>query len=313
MNIELSKHNHMVWGYNQVPWSKRFSIYDRFFISYGQAKEKDLSFREACIRTAREISECAEQLGKTPLIFYSGGVDSETMIAAFIESGKQFSVAHIRFMPNFNEHETHYVRKFAQRMNLKILEFEVDTLDFLSNPKTFDTAVRDNSAMIELHLMTAITDQIKDKFYPVLDHPGTYLYRNGKDLSQRTEWLWKDYEFIMFYYNHCINESMSACPSFYHWSPEIILSLLTSPEVYGLVSNKFEGKITNRTITTPLYQNAFPEYNLENRKKYTGFEFIPKDFLNDINSKLRQVTQCNRAVGQIYEYHELLKVLGYDY
>jgi len=313
MNLELTKNNHMVWGYNNVPWSHRINTYDSFFMGYGRADETGMSFRESCINAAKEISAVAESLNKTPLIFYSGGIDSEAMIVSFIEAGVKFKVAHIKYLPNYNEHETFYVRKFAERLGIDILEYCVDLLDFLSARSTFDKAVRDNSSMIELHLMTAITNDIRDCYFPVLDHPGTYLYRNITDLSKRGKWYWKDYEFIMFYYNHCRNENLPACPSFFHWSPEIILSFLTDPEIYNLVNNSQSGKITNRTTTTLLYQKTFPEYNLETRKKYTGFEFIPKDFLHEINTRLRLATKCSKVAGQVYEYHEMLGILGYDY
>jgi hypothetical protein len=313
MNLELTRNNHMVWGYNGIPWSHRTNIYDNFFINYGKTNETGMSFREACVNSAKEISAVAESLNKIPLIFYSGGIDSEAMIVSFIESKVNFKVAHVRYLPNYNEHETFYVRKFAESHGIEILEYSVDVLDFLSAKSTFDTAVRDGSSMIELHLLTAITDNIKDLYFPVLDHPGTYLYRNTTDLSKRGKWYWKDYEFIMFYYNYCCNENLPACPSFFHWSPEIILSFLTDPEIYNLVNNRQLGKITNRTTTTALYQKTFPEYNLEIRKKYTGFEFIPKDFLHKINTKLRLETKCSKVVGQVHEYHEMLGILGYDY
>jgi hypothetical protein len=167
--------------------------------------------------------------------------------------------------------------------------------------------------MIETYFMTGITDRIRDKYYPVLDHPGTYLYREEKNLSKPSKWVWKDYECIMFYYNHARNEFMPACPSFFHWSPEIISSFLLDKSTRDLITNRSYGKISNRTSSILLYQNAFPEFEIEPRPKYTGFETIPKDLINRVNLRLNQHTFYDIHSGQEHEYNEMLKVLGHEY
>lgn len=312
MNIELTKNNHMVWGYNDIPWSNRSCLYDRFFINYGKSQNHYKSFREACIDTAKELSEKAQSLGKRPLIYYSGGIDSESIIAAFLESGNDFSIVHIRYVPDYNNHEYKFVDKFVRKHNLDLIEYQVNPIDFLKSDKCFSLAIRDNARLIETHLLTSITEFIRDKFFPILDHPGTMLFRKNKDLSQPGDWHWKDFEHIMFYYNHCVNEKMHACPSFYHWSPEIILSFLLDPIIKDLVSDKIYGKVTNRTSTLNLYLSAFPEYSFEPRMKFGGFEFIPKSLIHSLNNRLNKKTFYDRHSGQEYAYKEILKILGYN-
>jgi len=310
MNIELSKNNHMVWGYNDIPWSNRKNLYDHFFIKYGKIKSVPKNFREACINTAKEIAERAKNLNKKPLIYYSGGIDSESIIAAFIEAGLDFSIAHIKYSPRFNQHEYFYVKKFIKKYDLNLLEFDVNPIEFLSTEKLFSKAVRDNARLIETHLLTSITEKVKNDFFPILDHPGTMLYRKNPNLNEKSEWAWKDFEHLMFFYNHCINENMEACPSFYHWSPEIMLAFLLDPITVDLVTNKTYGKITNRTSTLLMYNNAFPEYQFEERPKYGGFEYIPKTLINDLNRKLNAHTHYDRHSGQAYDYNELVKMLS---
>ena len=308
MNVELSKNNHLKWGYNQILGSTRKSPYDKFFIQYGKI-ERSVSFRTACIDTAIELSEKATQANKKPLIFFSGGIDSEAMIYSFLLSKKDFSVAHIKYGPNLNEHEYEYVRKISEKYNLDINFFEVDVMDYLSNPKTFDLAIRDNSILIELHLLSSITDKIKEKFFPVLDHPGTYLCREDTNIDTPGPWFYKDYEHLMFYYNHCNNEGMPGCPSFYHWSPEILYSFLSDSLIKDLVNGRIPGKVTNRTSTLKLYQNTFPDYYFEPRSKYTGHEFINKEFLNKFNVQLYSKLKYDRHSAQRYSYNEILKIL----
>lgn len=311
MNIELTKNNHMIWGYNNIPWSQRKSIYDKFFIAYGTVENIPTTFREACIITAKELSEKAIILGKKPLIFYSGGLDSESIIAAFLEAHVDFSVAHIRYDPNFNIHEYNFVKKFIYKHHLDLIEYHIDPIKFLESEECFELAIRDNARLIETHLLTSITNSIKDKFFPILDHPGTMLFRKNINLHEPGDWHWKDFEHIMFYYNHCVNENMSACPSFYHWSPEIILAFLLDPIIKNLVNDRPYGKITNRTSTINLYNSAFPEYEFENRPKFGGFEYIPKTLINRLNNLLNKKTFYDRHSGQEYSYDKLLNILGY--
>jgi hypothetical protein len=311
MNIELSKNNHFTWGYNETPWTDRTTLYDKFFIQYGKVSYISENFRKVCVETAREISQEANRLKKRPLIYYSGGIDSESIIAAFLESNQDFSVAHIRFQPNLNAHETKYVEKFSNKHNLDLVLFDVYPEEYLQRPKTMFTAIRDNSRMIELQLMTSIIKDIKERYFPVLDHPGTYLYRNNVRISEPSQWFWKDYESLMFYYNYCKHESLPSCPSFYHWSPEIILSFLIDPLIRDLVTNKTYGKLTNRTTTTLLYQSTFPDYELETRPKFTGFEYLSKKFLRSLNYQLISEIKYPRYSGQIFEYYRLIEKLGY--
>lgn len=309
MNIELSKNNHLIWGYNNVPNTIRTDPYDKFFIRYGKINSLPKNFRSSCIDTAREIYDSAKKVSKVPLIFYSGGVDSETMVISFMESKVNFSIAHIRFQPKLNEHETQYVEKFSRKYNLDLKLFDVDVENFLKSNHTFDIAVRDNSRIIELEIMKSITNEIRDHYFPVLDHPGTYLYREHTVLAEPSRWIWKDYESLMFYYNYCKNEDMSACPSFFHWSPEIILSYLLDKEIIDLVNNRSYGKITNRTTTMKLYASTFPEYSIEGRAKFTGYENISKKLLRDLNYKLISRTRYAKQSGQEFEYSNLIKQL----
>lgn len=299
----------MVVGYNGIPWTMRTSLYDKFFISYGKIESMPVSFRQASIDSVKEISQYCNSVNKTPLILYSGGIDSEFIIAAFISAGVKFSVGHVKYMPNYNAHETEYVKKFCDRYKLDLKEFEVDAVEFLQDSTTMENAVKDNARLIELQLLTAISDTIKDQYYPVSDHPGVMLYRGNFDLNRPSQWFWKDYEHLAAYYFHCMRSNIDACPSFFHWSPEIMLAFLQDPLIEDLTSNNIYGKITIRTSTLPLYRNAFPEFNFEPRPKYRGFEYMSKQLINDLNNKLNAGTFYDRHSGQVYEYTELIKLI----
>jgi len=310
MNIELSKHNHMIVGYNDVPWTTRSTLYDKFFVKFGKVNKVPGSFREACITSAEEISARCCELNKTPLVMYSGGIDSEVIAASFIAAGKNFSLAHVKYGPDYNRHETEYVYRFCDRYKLDLKQFEVDPIEFFSRASTIPNAVADNARLIELQLITDITDKIKDLYFPISDHPGVVLYRDNPILSKASKWYWKDYEHLSAYYFHCMRKNIDACPSFYHWSPEIILAFLLDPMIAKLVNNDPYGKITIRTTAAPLYKKTFPEFNFEDRPKYRGFEYIPKTLINNLNRQLNAKTFYDRHSGQAYEYNELIRMIS---
>jgi len=311
MNIELTKNNHMIVGYNGVAWARRRSLYDKFFIDYGKVTKVPESFRSASIEAAKEISVFCKKIKKRPLVLYSGGIDSEFIVAAFLASGEDFSVAHIEYLPDLNAHESKYVTSFSKRYNLDLKLFQVDVAYFLKDDQTLIEAVKDNAHIIECQLLTSITPKIKDQYYPISDHPGVMLHRENTNLSSPSQWYWKDYEHLTAYYFHCLNNSIHACPSFYHWSPEIILAFLLDPTIRNLVEGKNYGKITNRTTMPSLYQETFPEYEMPSRPKFNGFEYFSKNNTREITRKLNQKTYYDRHSGQRYEYNELLKRLGY--
>lgn len=311
MNIVLSKNNHMKIGYNGVPFSYRNELYDNFFVSYGKIESKPNSFRQACIDSAIEISNVCENLDKKPLILYSGGIDSELIIAAFLESKRDFSVAHVRYVPGFNDHETYYVEQFSKKHDLDLHFFDIDPIQYFENNNNFDQAIRDNAHLIETQMITAITPLIKDRFFPISDAPGVTMFRKEKDISRKSQWCWKDYEHLSAYFFHCLRENMNACPSFYHWSPEIILAFLLDPIVREVVNNIIEGKVTLRTSSGKIYNQAFPEYGYFSRPKFNGFENLPKDLIKRINRKLHFHTFYDRHSGQSFDYDDLIKQLGY--
>lgn len=311
MNTVLSKDNHMKIGYNKKSFSYRINLYDKFFVSYGTIGSVPISFRQACIDSAVEISNICQSLNKIPLVMYSGGIDSELIIAAFLESKRDFSVAHVKYTPNFNNHETYYVEQFSKKHDLDLHYFDVDPIEYFTNRNNFDQAVRDNANLIETQLMTSITPMIKDRYFPISDSPGVAMFRTEKDVSKKSKWYWKDYEHLSAYFFHCMKENMPACPSFYHWSPEIILAFLLDPLVIQVVNNDIEGKITMRTTSSKIYNTAFPEYGPFNRPKYNGFEKLPRDMIEKTNRELHFRTFYDRHSGCSFEYNDLIRQLGY--
>lgn len=315
MNIELSKNNHFQWGYNNEPWSKRVRLYDRFFARYGKVSEEfnnnPLTLRQACIDTARQIAAYCKTINRKPMVFYSGGLDSEVVIAAFLQSGEDFSIGHLRYLPEFNYHDTMWVYRFCRANGLQLKEFEIDPIEFFSKTETFETAVKDNARLIQMQLVTHLMDTVKDEYYPILGNGEPYLFRENPDPLDYSRWIFKELEYMMPWYNHAMNNNIQSCPGFFQWNPEITVSFLLDPVMVNLISNKLTYKVTSRSSKYTIYKNAFPEYELQPRKKYTGYEMIPRDIITRLNRNLNYYTFYDKHSCQEYEYYELLDHYGY--
>jgi hypothetical protein len=315
MNIELTKNNHFVWGYNNIPWTSRTHLYDRFFSQYGKASssylERPTSLRDESITTAKSLAVRAKALGKIPMVFYSGGLDSEMVVASFLESGENFSVGHLKYLPNYNSYDTEWVNRFSKKHNLDLKEFTVDTINFLTDSKTFNHAVKNNARFITNQLVAHLMDLVKNEYYPIIGNGEPYLFRENTNPNEPSRWIFKELEHMMVWYNHAVNNKIESCPGFFQWSPEITLSFLLDPIIKNLVNNKVQGKITSRSSKYYMYNNAFPEYNFEIRRKYMGNETISKSLLNHINSKLTACNFYDKNSSYSYEYNIFLKHHGY--
>jgi hypothetical protein len=316
MNIELTKNNHFHWGYNNIPWSRRERLYDRFYSSYGKVDQsfiaKPTSLRDESIKTAKAIAEHCRKINKQPMIFYSGGLDSEVVIAAFLQSGENFSVGHLRYVPEFNYHDTMWVYRFCRANGLDLKEYEINPIEFLSSEAAFNTAVNDNARLMQMQLVTYLMDTVKDDYYPILGNGEPYLFRENPDPNAHSRWIFKELEYMMPWYNHAINNNIQSCPGFFQWSPEITLSFLLDPIMKDLVNNKFKGKVTSRSSKYSIYNSAFPEYELQPRKKYTGYEMLSREMINKLNKDLNYYTFYDKNSYQEYEYFEFLKQSGYN-
>lgn len=310
MNIELTYNNHFVWGYNQTPWARRERLYDRFFATYGKTSLEDhLSLRDACIDAAKKICIQAKAAGKKPMVFYSGGLDSEVVIAAFLQSGEDFSVAHLKYLPELNYHDSEWVYRFCRLHNLDVKEYTVDPEQYFIRPEVFEQAIKDNIKHFEMVLVNHLMDLTKDEYYPILGNGEPYLFK--VDNSQNSKWVFRELEYMMSWYFHASNNNIHSCPGFFQYTPEVMLSFLLDPVMIRLANNRIPGKITSRTSKFSIYNNAFPEYEFQPRRKYTGYEYIPRNILNTLNQKICSHTFYDKHSYEEIEYNALVRMMQY--
>ena len=84
-------------------------------------------------------------------LLVSGGVDSQTMIWVWLQSGIPFNVVHYSYQEE-NQHDTENIIKFCQTLNIDLQIYNFDAREFITNKELFDYAERYDCA--SPHILT---------------------------------------------------------------------------------------------------------------------------------------------------------------
>ncbi|MDX9730528.1 MAG: hypothetical protein RBT63_02050 [Bdellovibrionales bacterium] len=131
--FEYTSQNHFQFGYRDpitltTRWmNRRFHEKELFTVRYGRATRHFATWREANREAARLILSSAHSKGLSPIVCYSGGLDSEIMLTAFLEAALEdsstrpnspFSVATLNLIDSngqaLNAHDTDYIRAYRE-------------------------------------------------------------------------------------------------------------------------------------------------------------------------------------------------------
>ena len=134
MSLPYTIDNHFVFGYNNIPFSKKENyLTDNFFCSYSRCTREPLTFKEECINTAIEVHTQAMSLDKVPYILLSGGLDSEVVVKSFIDAGLSFKTISFRYANDQSSHEEIYINKFVVDHTLDHNYYDIDPAWLLSD------------------------------------------------------------------------------------------------------------------------------------------------------------------------------------
>ncbi len=308
MMVELTYRNHFEFGYNGKPFSFRKNPKDQWFVRYGQSSRPALSFHDECLETARVIRSRTN----LPLhVMFSGGADSEVVVRSFAEAGIEIEAAILKFKDDINDHDIQWAIKACKNLNVPYRFYELDLLKFWAEGyQTYS----DPTYCISPQLLPTmwLADQIQG--YPIMGSGECFLVRTDAPDPQepaRTDYPAADWELyekekIAAWYRHFMIRNKEACPGFFQYTPEIILSYLMDHYVRDLCTNKIFGKYSTVSSKLKIYQNHFP--SLEERPKYTGYEKVQNE-----DAALRKIlTDMYPETGQIHKtkYHDLVQLLS---
>jgi hypothetical protein len=278
MSLPYTIDNHFTFGYNGIPFAEKKNYEtDKFFCTYSRCSREPGTFKEECINTAREVSEQAEKLSRTPYIFLSGGLDSEVVTKAFIDVGVEFKVISFRFKDNFSSHEMHYIDKFIEKHGLDHSYYDIDP-NWLTSDEAdayFEQSQCSQSEMLpHMKLIDYVWNNLNG--FPVLGNGDLYV---SKDIAvdwifdkskPKYQWNYIEYEYILAWNRFAVRNKILGCLGFFMHNPEIVLAMMQDPDMKKCINNEIPYKMSSRSTKTVVYIKSWND--LEPRLKYHGSE-----------------------------------------
>lgn len=272
--------NHIKYGYdNSFDYNFRKDKNQEYSLQFSKCHRKIYDYKKECIETAKLIKEQASN--EDIWISYSGGIDSECVINAFLEAGIKFKVATIKFKNELNSYDLHFSRKFCNARNIKLHEVEIDLEYFLENElEEYAFSLNCNSPIFPAHL----------KLWDSID--GFIVAGHGDPIFRRIEstnnWYFQVKENEDTVYRYFKWRNRDGAPGFYAYTPEILLSFMYTPEFTRLMTFGHQGKVSGITGTKELILQRY--FNTEKREGSTGFEKVSnldKYYRNYLENKIK--------------------------
>jgi hypothetical protein len=253
------------YGYNNDLYNLR-SAESIFQCHYKKAIYLPVSFREECVRVCNKISHYADSQVRVPIILFSGGLDSEIVIRAFIDSEKPFRIVVNRFLNDFNSHEIFYVEKFLKSHNLTAEYIDIDVESWLESDEALRMAEISKCPYSEM----LPTMKLIDYVYTQLN--GIPVLGNGDFYASIIEgkWMYVEFEYILSWMRYCVEKNIIGAINFFQQTPEIVLAMGRDPLISKTIQDGFKPNL--RSTKYMIYQKYWND--VEIRQKFNGAEKI---------------------------------------
>lgn len=234
-------------------------------------------------------------------VFYSGGLDSEIIILEMLENNIVPNLYFIDF--EYNYHDKQYAIKFCEKYNLKLNFINVDIIDFLKN-KIFDYCeygCNDLAVPLNFHCRKLIDEDV-NMISGIGDPP---LFRSIVQFVPKIETGWivgisENSEISRLYFSQKFFPK--DVPIFFKYTAELAIAYLKDPVVEDFVYNERY----KSTITSSKYSILSKFYELEQRPKYTGFEYIDKRLRVDTLLELEKNVSTRHLLFPYNKYCDMI-------
>lgn len=217
------------------------------------------SWRDECKNVARELYD---KHGNDLIVMLSGGVDSEVVLLSFLAAGIKPRVGMLRFENHINSHDLSFGFKRCADNELIPEIIDVNVASFFKKQLIpFSERTRISSPQINLHAY----------FFDTVD--GIPIIGAGENFLVEKDGIVYDQEdeYLMRYVRYFIEKDRECIPTFFQYTPEIMLSFLQRKSVYDWVENP-KGATTHKFKIDWIQE----EFDVPLRSKLTGFECIQR-------------------------------------
>lgn len=223
-----------------------------FCVNLSQMIHSDKSLLEVSTECIKKITE---EYPEPYYLFASGGVDSQSMIWCWMNSGKPFTVISFKYVHDnvvYNEHDLEQLEQFSLKYNIPVQYKQFNPIEFFENDLySYATKYQCTSPQICTHMR--ISEEIKD---------GTVIFSGNFSAHS-------NYDYTIFGIKRYADISgRPLIPFFFLHDAELagVINRINSQEAYSETANSYLRKISNlRKAKIPVIPQA---------DKYTGFEKI---------------------------------------
>lgn len=266
MVSEITNRNWLKWGFDGIcDFSFRTHAEQQYTLSIEKCSRTITNFKNESLNCAKMIYEKAQANNQEIWISYSGGIDSEFVAQVFIEANIPFKIATIVFKNDYNNYDVFYSRKFCQKYNLKLYEFNLDIEKFLEN-EMWDYAKN-----------TACASPMFPSQFKLWDSLDGFIVGGHGDMVFKRTFCTNDWNFRVkenedSVYRYFVWKNRESAPGFFAYTPEMFLSFLWEEEIARMFLFGHRSKVSSSVGAKERVYNKY--YFMDKRIKQHGFEKI---------------------------------------
>ena len=271
--FEFTENNHIKYWYDNDPDNIfRQDDWQTTVGTVGYCQRPRLTFRGELIRTTKIIS----RKHKEPMaVFFSGGLDSEIALQAWMESRVPFRPVIVRFKDELNIADVSQATEFCNTTGLEPIYIDFDPVRFYESGDWQRVSKEYQSYTFYQQVLCKIAedfakpmitiDEVEIEKTPDMEH----LLKTGE---HRMHWVFLKKEDQDGVWRRFVAKTgIPAYNNFYTYNPETMLSFLEGYVVNRLITDQMPGKLGWTSSKNEIY-GTLTRYPFKPRPKRTGVE-----------------------------------------
>jgi hypothetical protein len=264
--IFTSQNNWYYWSYgNQQPFGlqKDLQTFNTHFNTNIQHKLGTFSDE------LKYAAETTLEFSNKPDIFFSGGLDSEVTLRAYLGIGITPNVFIVRYENDYNIYDVSYAVTVCNILDIPYTVIDFNLQKFYENDAELvsELAQIDRPRALPQCKFLELTDNL-----PILGAGNLALVRLSESYNEKGIWVNRCYEYEIGWSKYARAINRQAIPEWFKWTPGLVLSFLNLDWCKRLVNDEYYGKTGVNSTKIQGYREVFPDLIL--RKKQTGFEKV---------------------------------------
>ena len=278
--IYTSENNWYSWSYGDLgPYSRQTSNLS-FQTHFTKYTKKVGSFKEELLNAAKSTMD---HVSGNIVILFSGGVDSEIMLRAFLDIGVIPKVVIIRFENDYNIYDVSYAVTICSMLGVPYSIIDFNLQNFYENDaeRISELAQIDRPGALPYCKILEMIDG-----FPVMGNGDLTPWRTNDNYSTKGTWMNRCWEFDIGWSKFLRQIDKPGIAEWLKWTPGLVISYLNTKWFNKLINDEYYGKLGPSSTKILGYREAYPD--LIDRKKQTGFENIKHlkdEFENHLEKK----------------------------